>query len=1008
MHEPHTSWNPRGSAWHRWDPHLHAPGTLLSDQFGGNWEKYLQRIEMASPPVHALGVTDYFCIQTYREVRRRKAEGRLPSVVLIFPNVEMRLDLKTEKKKAINIHLLFSPDDPNHEAEIERILGHLTFEFRERKYRCTLAELAELGRAFDPQQTDKQGAIRAGANQFKTTLQDLRQLFRVEAWLRKNCLVAVAGGLGDGTAGLQEDDSFAAMRREIEASAHIVFASTPGQRDFWLGKKQNADRSFIERTYSCLKPCLHGSDAHREGQVAAPDLDRYCWIKGDLAFEALRQAVIEPEERVWLGEAPPAHSMPSVSVSRLRTAETPWLENDTIELNAGLVAVIGARGSGKTALVEMIASGANAIGAALGDSSFLKRASSPVDHLGNARVELTWGDDSKTKAVLRPPRQGEAEERGTEDACYLSQHFVDRLCSAEGLATELRRDMERVVFDATDPTERLETDSFEELADALLEPIRRRREELESAIRSASQAIVQEDLLRDRLPTLRKGCDALRKQIEKDRKGLKDLLPKGKEERAQRLTDLEQACANTEAKVEHLRRRRKTLDDLANEIAHIRAYMEPTRLAEMRQRFAGAELSDADWSAFGMTFTGDVDGVLDGAKRAVDTAVAVASEGDQASPVDTTKAPLTEWPLKHLKAARDAVKKEVGIDAHRQRKYDELQGAIARQETSLRRLEADISNAEGAEARRRQVIGSRRTVYAQVFDTLVEEERTLERLYAPLGRELASAAGALAKLKFVVQRRVDLDAWVAAGEEQLDLRNATRFRGHGALRREAEERLVPAWTRGTTEEVATAMDAFRTEFQQDLVKAMPASVPVEERRAWTQSVATWLYDTSHLRIEYGIQYDGVAIEQLSPGTRGIVLLLLYLALDRQDRRPLIVDQPEENLDPTSVFEELVPHFREARKRRQVIVVTHNANLVVNADADQVIVAVSVRTADGALPTISYRSGSLENPNIRRSVCEILEGGERAFLERERRYRLRWDEAIGLPASGQTGGSSAYS
>lgn len=191
-----------------------------------------------------------------------------------------------------------------------------------------------------------------------------------------------------------------------------------------------------------------------------------------------------------------------------------------------------------------------------------------------------------------------------------------------------------------------------------------------------------------------------------------------------------------------------------------------------------------------------------------------------------------------------------------------------------------------------------------------------------------------------------------------------------------------------------AMDAFRKECGDDLIKAMPASIPPEQRRAWTQSVADWLYTTKHISVQYAIQYDGVAIEQLSPGTRGIVLLLLYLAVDRRDRRPIIVDQPEENLDPNSVFEELVPHFREARKRRQVIIVTHNANLVVNTDADQVIVATSVRTKNGGLPSISYASGSLENPAIRRSVCEILEGGERAFRERERRYRLRWREPVG--------------
>jgi hypothetical protein len=66
-------WNPRGSVWHRWDPHIHAPGTLLADQFGGDWEAYLTAIEDSDPPILALGVTDYFCIQTYKEVRKRKA-----------------------------------------------------------------------------------------------------------------------------------------------------------------------------------------------------------------------------------------------------------------------------------------------------------------------------------------------------------------------------------------------------------------------------------------------------------------------------------------------------------------------------------------------------------------------------------------------------------------------------------------------------------------------------------------------------------------------------------------------------------------------------------------------------------------------------------------------------------------------------------------------------------------------------------------------------------------------
>ena len=130
------------------------------------------------------------------------------------------------------------------------------------------------------------------------------------------------------------------------------------------------------------------------------------------------------------------------------------------------------------------------------------------------------------------------------------------------------------------------------------------------------------------------------------------------------------------------------------------------------------------------------------------------------------------------------------------------------------------------------------------------------------------------------------------------------------------------------------------------------------------------------------------MEKLSPGAKGIALLVLYLAVDQQDQRPLIIDQPEENLDPRSIYTVLVPYMREAKRRRQIILVTHNANLVVNADADQVIVAESQPTVIGALPMLPYSAGALEDRQTRASICEILEGGVEAFRARERRYDIR--------------------
>nr|WP_267874829.1 AAA family ATPase [Telluria antibiotica] len=135
-------------------------------------------------------------------------------------------------------------------------------------------------------------------------------------------------------------------------------------------------------------------------------------------------------------------------------------------------------------------------------------------------------------------------------------------------------------------------------------------------------------------------------------------------------------------------------------------------------------------------------------------------------------------------------------------------------------------------------------------------------------------------------------------------------------------------------------------------------------------------------------YDGTDIRKLSPGTCGIVLLLLYLALDDADDRPLIIDQPEENLDPKSVFDELVSLFLVAKTKRQVIMVTHNANLVINTDADQIIVANANPAEGGQLPSFCYTAGGLEDAEIRKVVCDILEGGEKAYRERARRLRVR--------------------
>ena len=215
----------RGSEWNRWDPHIHSPNTVLNDQFRGTdpWSRYLDALEAKTPRIRAIGVTDYYLTGNYERVLRFKETGRLPDVELIFPNVEMRLDAAAQSG-FINIHLLVSPEDPDHVRELGRILSRLTFSAFQDSFACTRDDLIRLGRRANPNIQDERVALREGATQFKVNFNELRDGFGQSAWAKRNILVAVAGGSGDGTSGLR-DGADATVRQEIESFAHVIFSS---------------------------------------------------------------------------------------------------------------------------------------------------------------------------------------------------------------------------------------------------------------------------------------------------------------------------------------------------------------------------------------------------------------------------------------------------------------------------------------------------------------------------------------------------------------------------------------------------------------------------------------------------------------------------------------------------------------------------------------------------------------------------------------------------------------
>ena len=120
------------------------------------------------------------------------------------------------------------------------------------------------------------------------------------------------------------------------------------------------------------------------------------------------------------------------------------------------------------------------------------------------------------------------------------------------------------------------------------------------------------------------------------------------------------------------------------------------------------------------------------------------------------------------------------------------------------------------------------------------------------------------------------------------------------------------------------------------------------------------------------------LDELSGGRR--VSVLLSLLLETEDSRPLVIDQPEDELDNRFLFETVLPALKKLKGRRQVIVATHNPNVVVNGDADMVI-QLEATASRGRVAC----SGAIEEPAVRDAIVRTVDGGEEAFRLRRKKY-----------------------
>jgi ABC-type lipoprotein export system ATPase subunit/predicted nucleic acid-binding Zn-ribbon protein len=944
-----------GSEWHRWDVHIHTPGTVLNNKYGNcTLDQFIQNINEKTDDVIALGITDYYSIENYACLKEKFDKGAFKNIKLLFPNIEMRLAIPTEKSSAINIHLIISPDDPRHIIEIQQHLNRLSIKYNGRPISCNKSEIIKFGNEINQKLPSDEQRYMLGIENFKIDFTTFVEWYDDSDWLKNNSLIALSAKQSDGTSALSYNGGFAAKRHEIEKKADIIFSAAPSDIKHWLGDGTMSEQELIKK-FNGIKPCLVGSDAHSIDKIFSSEFKKYCWIKAEPTFEGFRQILYEPKERVYIGEIPPNRTRKSY-LSQICVPEVEWFPNSNIPINKGLVSIIGPRGSGKTALLDIISIGFGAYEE--NDASFISKAKNLALPL-TVNIEV---NKSRQKTI-----NFNMDYNESINARYLSQHFVEQLCSTEGASQKLINEIENFIFEKLEDYKKKEANNFSELKETIILSYDNNIFRLSDEIKECNNEITRINELYGTIESRNKKINDLNKEIQLIK------LPKiNKDEElviASKQKEYEEKFQAINDKVKDLKRK---IDILKNTISKIENYNQDLleKGQDLINELSEFNITKEEKKLFAVSFSQSLIELLNKKRNEIQV-IFKKLLGFETNPEEKTY----YWYKNEL----EKIKIDLNKLSNNERKYIELNNQIQEKNQRIKVIENKIDEIKKLNT---EIYQEKRLIkYKKIFKLIQEKCNALSELYAPLENSLKTSCEENIPLSFYVKIGIDLKSWVDKGNKIIDSRFNTKINDEGGLKVVARKILFDSWKSGDPDKIAESMKVF---IQKYIVKDIKSDLLREH--CTFNDLAQWLFSTEHISTPYEIKYEGVSIEKLSPGTRGIVLMVLFLKVDRNDTRPLLIDQPEDNLDPASVYNKLVPYFKEAKNRRQIIMVTHNPNLVVGTDSDQIIVANSLRRNEEQLPQFNYISGGLEDPEIIKNVCDILEGGEIAFMKRKERYK----------------------
>ena len=982
----------RGSEWRKWDLHIHTKNTNKNDQFtSSNMEDFLYEFfkKAIEKKISAIGITDYFSIDRYRDVvdyqenidDKKDGEGKqlfnederkYIKNIFLFPNIELRMLPSTDKGRLINIHFIFNP---KFVTKLENdFFGELK---NQDNFKMNRQGIIDYGKKLKPNITDNGIAYKEGINKFALDVKTIKNLLDKNSEIEENSIVIVSNSSNDGASGLQkhydlfenEDGGLDGVRKTIYEISDAIFSANPKDIKFFLGRKsQDTDgynnnvylkdiKEVIDRVGS-LKPCLVGSDAHKEDNL----FTKFTWIKADLTFEGLKQIIYEPEERVRIQEEEPDFKEDKEIIDKVKFISlNNKFSNEEIYLNPNLNVIIGGKSSGKSILLYSIA---KTLLADTKDKLLFKN--NWEERYSLKSIDSGFDFEITTKAGISQKISDREDGHNSliPNIKYIPQNELVKLAEPElsGKGESLNKLVRNLICEDTDSKQKY---------DDFIKNVKQYDKEREELINSYFETLDNIQNLETELKT-KSNKEVLQTNIKTNSEKVEELNKKAglSDEQIQQYKSIQ----------EQQQQNQKRRDLLNSDFSQTNAFLqelnkELSNLQERKNTFLQSIHKNEFRGYYQDKLKFIDDSIVQLQGLISEIGIIINSEGKRIFNTDN----IFKKELKQINYEKSNIEEEL-------KPYQQNED-IKKQ---IRTLEEFIEN----DGKLLSEIDSLNKKIEEKRQSIEEIKTKLFDLYKNSYNEYIDIVEQLKN------RTIELE------KDGLQIRGVTQF-NFPKFRRE-----IISFTHGTynDNDKYCILDEnrsriFETNYDELIsnISKMFNEIMTSEYRIKTiskkEAVKKLLND--YFYDYWEITYKNDKLGEMSTGKASFVILMLIIGLSKS-KSPILIDQPEDNLDNRSVSENIISYLRNKKIERQIILVTHNANIVVNADAENVIVANQKGQNDKETSSIykfDYINGAIENTfakieaetdllksmGIKEHIADIVEGGKEAFKNREKKY-----------------------